>query len=170
MTDMPNPKRPRAHSFVSLDLENLYEELELSPQATLQEIKAVINERRKASIRKKKELQMQSGRSRQEFGEAEAELAKLVKIEKTLGTAKARAAYDAKNPQNELLTVQPSPRDRWLDPRYRADLATAWLLEELGIEASIPSPSNSEFWIPDGQVAELAKFIDSLARKESRKE
>jgi hypothetical protein len=141
--------RPRAKTMVRLDLHNAYARLGVSPLMTTEEIKAAALRKRKEILAKRKQRVV----VQQLFGEEEAEMADLQKLESLIGTPKGRARYDQANPQNELLTVQPSPRDRLFDPRYRAGLVTAWLVEELGAEAPLPSPDCLAFWAPGGHAA-----------------
>ena len=84
-------------------------------------------------------------------------------LENEIGTPKTRAKYDQANPQNELLTIQPCPHDRWLDPRHRASLISAWLVEELGRDVQLPSPESLKLWAPRGLDPELAAFLASLS-------
>ena len=84
-------------------------------------------------------------RGQQQFGDEEAEITRLQAIEDEIGTPRGAARYDQANPQNELLTIQPSPSDRWLDPKQRANLVSAWLVAELGRDRCCPLPSAWDF-------------------------
>ena len=91
--------------MVRLDLHNAYARLGVSPLLPTDEIKEVINRKRKEVMRRRRT------RGEQQFGEEEAEMTRLQAIEDEIGTPKARARYDRLNPQNALLTIQPGPGD-----------------------------------------------------------
>ena len=154
--------RPRAKTMVGLDLHNAYARLGVSPLLSTDEIKEVINRKRKEVMR------LRRGRADQQFGEEEAEMTRLQEIEEEIGTPKARALYDRRNPQNALLTIQPAPGDSSLDPRYRSGLATAWLVEELGRESPLPTADALAFWAPHGLDPELVTFLASFTLDDGR--
>ena len=162
MTDTSGGGRPRAKTMVGLDLHNAYARLGVSPLLSTDEIKEVINRKRKEVMRRRR------GRADQQFGEEDAEMTRLQGIEDEIGTPKARAQYDRRNPQNALLTIQPAPGDASLDPRYRSGLATAWLVEELGRESLLPSADALAFWAPHGLDPEVVAFLASFARDDRR--
>jgi hypothetical protein len=145
--------RPRPKTMVRLDVYNAYARLGVSPLMPTEEIKEVINRKRKDVMRRRRT------RGEQQFGEEEAEMTRLQAIEDEIGTPKARARYDWLNPQNALLTVQPGPADLGLDPKHRLGLATAWLVEELGRERALPSPESLALWAPRGLDPELVAFL-----------
>jgi hypothetical protein len=153
----PLGQRPRAKTLVQLDLYNAYARLGVSPLLSTEEIKAAVLRLRKDLMRRRRT------RSQQEFGKEEAEITELQAIEDEIGTPKARARYDQANPQNELLTVQPSPSDRYLDPKRRSWLVTSWLVEELGREALLPSPESLALWAVGGLSPELTAFLTEFA-------
>jgi hypothetical protein len=157
MTDFAGGRRPRAKTLVSLDLYNAYARLGVSPLLPTDEIKEVINRKRKELVRRRR------GRADQQFGEEEAEMTRLQAIEDEIGTPKARAQYDRLNPQNALLTIQPAPGDANLDARYRWGLATAWVVEQLGRETSLPSAEALPLWAPHGLDPEVVEFLAALA-------
>ena len=150
--------RPRSKSLVALDLNNAYERLGISPLASTDEIRRFADLKRRESARKRR------ARSQQVYGAEEAEMTELQEIENLIGTVKNRAAYDRENPQNELLTVQPAPCDQWLDPRQRATMITAWLVEELGREVALPSPESLTLWASHGLSPEFVEFLEEFAR------
>ncbi len=153
----PLGPRPRAKAMASLDLYNAYARLGVSPLLSTDEIKADI-------LRKRKELMRQRRtRGQQEFGKEETEITELQALEDEIGTPKARARYDQANPQNELLTVQPSPGDRYLDSRRRSSLVTAWLVEELGRDVLLPSADSLFLWAPNGLGTDLVAFLAEFA-------
>lgn len=135
--------RPRPKGRLVVDPNNAYARLGVSPLSTTEEIKAfVLAKRSKAQASKR-------SRGDDDFGAAEAEMTRLQEIEEEIGTPRARAKYDAKHPQNELLTVQPARADRRFELRERANLAGAWLVEELGPDGEFPSPESIPLWSPD---------------------
>jgi hypothetical protein len=153
MNPIPDSRRPKSKSLVRLDLYNAYARLGASPLMSTEEIKALVLRKRKELMRKRRT------KGQQQFGEEEAEITALQEIEDEIGTPKARARYDRENPQNELLTIQPSPNDRGLDPRHRTGLVTAWLVEELGREAALPSADSLALWAPGGIDDDLNAFL-----------
>jgi hypothetical protein len=159
MASSENGGRPRAKTLVRLDLENAYARLGVSPRMATEEIKEVINSKRKEVMRRRRT------REAQQFGAEEAEMTRLQEIEDEIGSTRARARYDRANPQNSLLTIQPSPSDRWLDPKHRAGLATAWIIEELGREHPLPSPECLPFWAPGGLEPDLVAFLAEFVIK-----
>lgn len=148
--------RPRPKTRLVVDPNNAYARLGVSPLATTEEIKSfVLAKRSKAQASKR-------SRGDDDFGAAEAEMTRLQEIEEEIGTPRARAKYDAKHPQNELLTVQPARADRRFELRERANLAAAWLVEELGPDGEFPSPESIPLWSPDidPQLEELLKRFE----------
>jgi hypothetical protein len=148
-------RRPKPETFVQYDPNNYYAQLGLSPLDSTRKIKAEITRRQMEA--KKRSLSKQS----QEFGADEEEFDRLQKITEVFGSNKKREKYDLLNPQSELLTVQPSPDDRWFDPQYRIDLVSAWLLEELGQQLFLPAAESLSLWAPKAIEPEL---IEILAR------
>ena len=110
MTDTSSGGRPRAKTMVRLDLYNAYARLGVSPLLPTDEIKEVINRKRKEVMRQRRT------RGEQQFGEEEAEMTRLQAIEDEIGTPNP-ARYDRLNPQNALLTIQPG---RQMSPRFQA--------------------------------------------------
>jgi hypothetical protein len=145
--------RPRARTMVRLDLDNAYAELGVSPLATTKEIKETIARKRGDALGRRRQ------RGDAAFGEEEVEMTRLQQLEALVGNEKARQIYDRDNPQNLLLTVQPPPGVRWNDPRWRGGLVTAWLIEELGPQASLPSPASHGWWAPAGLEPAAAECI-----------
>jgi hypothetical protein len=157
MATTPRGRRPRSKTLVRIDLENAYARLGVSPLMSAESIKELINTKRREMMRRRR------ARGEQRFGEEEAEMTRLQQIEDEIGTPKARARYDQANPQNELLTIQPCPRDVRFEPSRRAGLATAWLVEELGREVVLPSPDCLAFWAADPSVTALALSLAECA-------
>jgi hypothetical protein len=140
---MSAPTRPRPKGRLVVDPNNAYARLGVSPLSSTEEIKSfVLAKRSKAQASKR-------SRGDDDFGAAEAEMTRLQEIEEEIGTPRARAKYDAKHPQNELLTVQPASADRRFELRERANLAAAWLVEELGPDGEFPSAESVPLWSPD---------------------
>jgi hypothetical protein len=121
MTDTKSGGRPRAKTMVRLDLYNAYARLGVSPLLPTDEIKEVINRKRKEVMRQRRT------RGEQQFGKEDAEMTRLQAIEDEIGTPRSRARYDRLNPQNALLTIQPGRHDICLQSKDRAGLATAWV-------------------------------------------
>jgi len=145
-------KRPRPRARIVVDPNNAYARLGVSPLASTDDIKAHI-----LALRSKAQASKRS-RGDQDFGAAEAEMTRLQEIEALIGAPRSRARYDAEHPENELLTVQPAPADRFSGLRERANLAGAWLVEELGREAAFPSADSEAMWAPNLD-AELAAVL-----------
>ena len=80
MTDTSSGGRPRAKTMVRLDLYNAYARLGVSPLLSTDEIKEVINRKRKEVMRQRRT------RGEQQFGEEEAEMTRLQAIEDEIGT------------------------------------------------------------------------------------
>jgi hypothetical protein len=156
---MPGPGsggRPRANTMVGLDLHNAYARLGVSPLLATDEIKELINRKRKEVMRRRR------SRAEQQFGEEEAEMTRLQAIEDEIGTAKSRTRYDRLNPQNAILTIQPAPSDVAFDSKHRASLATAWLIEELGYATPLPSPDSLSLWVSLGLGPDLTTYLSAF--------
>lgn len=134
--------RPRPKARVVIDPHNAYARLGVSPLMATSEIKALILKKR-ADVQK-----CRRGQSRSSFDLNDAEMARLQAIEDEIGVAKKRAAYDAANPHNTLLTVQPPPGDRILGGSAHLDVVTSWLREVLGPHARLLSPASIPHWSP----------------------
>jgi|GEM_PF-3173901 len=160
--------RPQPNSRVLIDPNNAYDRLGVSPLDDTEEIGTIIRQRRN-------EIKTRRGaRGDQRFGKEEEELTELQRIEDEIGVPKKRLAYDLANPQNELLTVQPSPDDQYLAPKRRAALVSAWLVEELGDSVLLPSADCLGLWAPGGVDAELLQalkpFEDTSAAERSKQQ
>ena len=142
MTRSPGP-RPRSKGRLVVDPNNAYTRLGVNPLSTTDEIKSLILSKRGQAMASKR------SRGDDDFGAAEAEVTRLQQIEEEIGTARARAKYDAAHPQNELLTVQSARADRRFGLRERTQVAAAWLVEQLGVEDVFPSPECLALWLPD---------------------
>lgn len=142
--------RPRPKTRLAIDPENAYAKLGASPLASLDEIKKILSDKRG------KAMAARRAKGQSASGDDEAEIIELQAIEKQIGSAASREAYDREHPQNALLTVQPAPRDRAFEPQKIASLVTAWLVDELGSDTMLLHPDAYWLWIPGGLDAELA--------------
>lgn len=158
MTTKQRGPRPQAKTLVRIDPNNAYARLGLSPRATIKEIQSELNQRRSMLMNASR------GRADQRFGDEEAQIIELQRIEKEIGSARARARHDETNPQNELLVVQTSPRDRGLMPDYRDAVISAWLVEELGRMGWLPTAESARLWAPRGLPEELVQFLRPFVR------
>jgi hypothetical protein len=149
--------RPRPKTRLAIDPDNAYAKLGASPLASVDEIK------RQLSDKRGKAMGARRARGQQAFGDEEQEIIELQAIEKEIGTAAARAAYDREHPQNALLTVQPAPRDRSFEPSKIASLVTSWFAEELGSDALLLHPDAYWLWLPGGLDPELATQLAPFA-------
>jgi hypothetical protein len=145
-----NAGRPRPKTRLAIDTENAYAKLGASPLASLDEIKKILSDKRG------KAMAARRAKGQSASGDDEAEIIELQAIEKQIGSAATREAYDREHPQNALLTVQPAPRDRAFEPAKIASLVTAWLVEELGADTMLLHPDAYWLWLPGGLDAELA--------------
>jgi hypothetical protein len=150
--------RPRPKARLVIDPNNAYARLGVSPLLGTEEIRAFISNLRGKVVGARR------GVAAQGFGAAEAEMTRLQEIEAEIGTPRARLAYDQAHPQNELLTVQPSAEDRRFEPRERAGLVSAWLVEELRTEGAFPSPECRALWSLSGVDAGLEEILARFAR------
>lgn len=142
--------RPRPKTRLAIDTENAYAKLGASPLASLDEIKKILSDKRG------KAMAARRAKGQSASGDDEAEIIELQAIEKQIGSAASREAYDREHPQNALLTVQPAPRDRAFEPAKIASLVTAWLVDELGADTMLLHPDAYWLWLPGGLDAELA--------------
>jgi hypothetical protein len=160
----PFGRRPRPRARIAIDPDNAYSRLGASPLASIVEIKKLLSEQRG------KAMAARRARGQQAFGAEEAEIIELQAIEKQIGTAAARAAYDRDHPQNALLTVQAAARDRAFEPAPLAQLVTSWLAEELGPEAMLLHPDAYWLWMPHGLEPELAARLQPFVTAASSTE
>ena len=153
-------QRPRPKTRLAIDLDNAYAKLGASPLASIDEIKKLLSDKRG------KAMAARRARGQQAFGDDELEIVELQAIEKQIGTAATRDAYDREHPQNTLLTVQAAPRDKVFEPARVASLATAWLADELGPDAMLLHPDAYWLWLPGGLDPELAAQLAAFAATE----
>lgn len=146
--------RPRPRARMAIDVDNVYGKLGVSPLATTDEIKKLLSDRRGQAMAERR------AQGAQGSGDVEATIIELQELEKQVGSPAAREAYDARHPQNKLLTVQPAPRDRLLEPARLAGLVTAWLAEELGPDVFLLHPDAYWLWLPDGLSPELRRELE----------
>lgn len=151
---MTSSSRPRPKAPIVIDPNNAYARLGVSPLMSTAEIKSAI-------LKKRSEVQKQRrARQRATFDRADIEMERLQRIEAEIGVPKKRAAYDAANPQNTLLTVQRAPVDRLLDGNARLDVVTKWLREVLGPDVSLPTPESLAHWIPPREDVQLQARLE----------
>jgi hypothetical protein len=155
--------RPHPRSPLVLDTNNAYARLGVSPLASVDEIKTVLNKKRREA------LELRRDGSKQALAEAEREMERLQDIEKDIGTPARRTAYDAEHPQNELLTVQPSPRDRVLADATRLDVVTRWLADVVGAGAMPTMPMSGDLIAPEGIDSELASILAPFEKSEMKR-
>lgn len=148
--------RPRPKARITVDIDNPYARLGVSPLASIDEIKRMASERRAQWMAKRRAAGATSS------PEMESRIMEIQDIEKQIGARATRAAYDREHPQNTLLTVQPGSRDRGIGTAGAAGLVTAWLAEQLGPDALLVHPDALWLWLPadiDPVLAqELARF------------
>jgi hypothetical protein len=142
---------------MAIDPDNAYARLGASPLASIDEIKRLLSDQRGRAMAARR------ARGQQTFGDEEQAIIELQAIEKQIGSAAARDAYDREHPQNALLTVQASPRDKRFEPARLASLVTAWLLDELGPDAQLLHPDAYWLWLPGGLDPELAQQLSQFA-------
>jgi len=146
--------RPRAKGFLRLDLQNAYAQIQVSPLVADEEISAAIAKRRGEANRR--------ARARGDRGEDLDEILQLDRIFELIGDPKKRKAYDEANPQNSLLTVQPSLTEQAFAKHRRAAQISEWLRTELGATEILPSPSCQKLWAPSGLARELEAFLKAF--------
>jgi len=141
--------RPRPRALVRIDPENPYARIGVSPAASNEEIKQLLDLKRRDAVARARD----TGDTR---GEEAMRLQELTEI---IGKPERRTAYDRLHPWNELLTVQMPPSSRALESPYRAALVTAALVEELGPEPLLPSAQSLALWAPAGLPEELRALL-----------
>lgn len=141
--------RPRPRALVRIDPENPYARIGVTPTASLDEIKKVLDEKRGEAV----------ARARQSGDTKGVEMMRLQELATVIGNPTRREAYDRMHPWNELLTVQLPPAARALETPYRAALVTAALIEDLGPEPLLPSAHSLALWAPTGCSEELLRVV-----------
>lgn len=162
--------RPDAKTFLEISGENPYAQLRVSPLAPTAEISARINTLLAQARRK-----VLAKASKTVDDPDEQELLRLQRIDQEIGDAKRRKTYDERNPQNILLTVQPSASEQaWLRFR-RAGLISEWVHQTLsgdsagadGEMALLPTPNCARLWAPSGLDEAVLTFLAEFERAES---
>jgi hypothetical protein len=153
-------RRPHPKTRMAIDPDNAYAKLGASPRASIDEIKKLLSDQRG------KAMAARRARGQQAFGDEEQAIIELQVLDKQIGTAAARERYDREHPQNALLTVQASPRDKVFEPARLTALATAWLFDELGPDALLLHPDAYWLWLPTGLPPELAAQLAPFATAE----
>lgn len=150
---------PRSRAFLRLDLDNAYARLGISPLASTAEISSRIAELRREAMRRVRDKLQRS------FDDPdEARIHQLDRIDEEIGDERRRRLYDEQNPQNVLLTVQPSRSEQLRLRHRRAALVTEWLREELPADACLPTPQCLRLWAPAGVPADLLRDLAPFAR------
>ena len=132
--------------MVRLDLDNAYARLGVSPLLPTDEIKEVINRKRKDVMRKRRT------RGDQQFGEEEAEMTRLAGDRGRDRLAQGPAQYDRLNPQNALLTVQPARATSGSTPSTVPAWSRPGWSRSSAARASLPSPESLALWAPAGSI------------------
>jgi hypothetical protein len=160
-------RRPRSKDFISIDTDNAYARLGVSPLESTDKIASLVDDLRG------KAMKIAKARTERSI-EDEQEIQRLDLISKDIGKPDGRKKYDEEHPQNIMLTLQPSPTEQsWL--RHRLDgLISEWLLEELGQDAVLPSFRCLKFWSPqkldDNLLAFLARFTNAGSPDDTQSE
>jgi hypothetical protein len=150
-------KRPKPRSFVQYDPNNYYAILGISPLTNTREIKAIITRKQMDINRQLRQCAHVQEKSKKE--KLIKDFDNLQKISEAFDSERKREEYDRLNPQNALLTVQPSDNHDWLDRSSRLNFVSAWLVEELGSEKFLPTPGSFHLWCPGGLDTELIDFL-----------
>lgn len=153
-------RRPRSKDFLSIDTENAYTRLGVSPLESTEKIASLI-----ADLRGKT-MKMAKARVERSI-EDEQEIQRLDNIHNNIGKPEGRKRYDEEHPQNIMLTLQPSSLEQsWL--KHRLDgLISEWLLEELGQDDVVPSFRCLKFWSPQSLEDDLLEFLAQFTYIES---
>ena len=154
--------RPRSKALLSISLENAYAQLGVSPLASTDEIAERISD-----LLSQARKRVRAKASKAANDPDEAEILRLQKVDREIGEAKRRAAYDEQYPQNILLTVQPSLTEQSWQRHRRAGLVSEWLHDSLGETALVPSPRCLSYWAPAGVDPAVLEFLEKYAESAS---
>ena len=146
--------RPKAKTLLRIDLDNAYSRLEVSPLDSTEEIANKIANLRAAAIRRIRQKPTIAPDDKDQ-----AEVNRLDRISEEIGDSLKRKMYDQENPQNLLLTVQPSQIEQSSLRYRRAGLISEWLYDELGEDCFLPSPRCLHLWAPSGVGEAVLNFI-----------
>ncbi|WP_210489349.1 hypothetical protein [Rufibacter aurantiacus] len=139
--------------MVQYDPDNFYSQLGISPLMPTDEIKAFITSKQMEARKNRR------GQTNKKLNSADDIFIRLQKILDAIGSSKKREKYDYENPQNQVLTVQPSPYDNWLDRKNQIELVTALLVEVLGNNCWLPHPDSLSLWMPTGIDSDLETYL-----------
>ena len=155
-----NSRRPQSKAFLRISLDNAYAQLGVSPLAPTAEISALINKQLAQARRR-----ILAKATRLPDDPDEREQLRLQKIDGQIGDAKRRKVYDEANPQNVLLTVQPSALERAWARHSKAGQISEWLREEFHRSSPqtqavfLPSPNCQRLWTPSGIDENILLFL-----------
>ena len=154
-------RRPQSKAFLRINLDNAYAQLGVSPLAPTADISTLIN---KQLAQARRNILAKATRAADDPDEREQ--LRLQKIDGQIGDAKRRKVYDEANPQNILLTVQPSASERAWARYSKAGLMTEWLREEYDSAAGaraeppfLPTPNCLRLWAPAGIDDRILDFL-----------
>lgn len=145
-------RRPRSKDFLTIDTENAYSSLGVSPLESTEKIASLI-----ADLRAKAK-KTAIAKPEQKI-ECQQEIQRLDNLHDDIGKPGGRKRYDEEHPQNIMLSLQPSLIEQsWL--RHRLDgLISEWLLEELEQDTVVPSFHCLKFWSPQNLEDDLLAFL-----------
>jgi hypothetical protein len=152
--------RPRSKSFLTLSLDNPYARLGVSPLAPTSEIADLIDQRRSEANRRLKAKPL-----RAKDDPDERLVLELDEISEAIGDDRRRERYDAQNPQNILLTVQPSASEQAWRRQGRAGLISDWINEVAADETLLPTPRCVKLWAPGGVEPALRALLAEFVRE-----
>jgi len=157
----PHSRRPQSKRFLHISLDNAYAQLGVSPLAPTADISTLIN---KQLAQARRNVLAKANRAAGDPDEKEQ--LRLQRIDSQIGDAKRRKAYDEANPQNILLTVQPSASERAWTRSSKAGFISEWLREEYdrAVEPGtqppfLPTTNCFRLWAPAGVDEHTLKFL-----------
>jgi hypothetical protein len=152
--------RPRSKLFLTISLDNPYAQLGVSPLATTQEINDILDQRRSDANRR-----LKAKGAREADDPDEQVILQLDQISELIGDDRRRARYDARHPQNTVLTVQQSLSEQGWRRHVRAGLISEWLHDSEDERALLPTPRCLKLWAPGGVEPELAALLERFTAK-----
>lgn len=155
--------RPRGKSLLTLNLDNPYTRLGISPTASTREIAERIDARRGEANKR-----LKAKAAALPDDPDEAEILELDAIHHVIGDDRNRDKYDERHPQDSLLTVQPSGASRVWQRHGRAGLVSDWIAEISGDDALLPTPRCVRLWAPAGLEKELLELLAHFSPSSDR--
>lgn len=150
--------RPQSKLFLTLNLDNPYAKLGVSPTAPTPEIADLIDQKRGEANRRLK------GKPSHKPDDPDALLIiELDAIAAQIGDDRARSRYDELYPQNLLLTIQQSATERASRTHARAGLISSWLCEFADEDAMLPTPRCFKLWSPAPLDPGIRARLDAFA-------